>query len=136
MTASTDNAASKQIVLSAIEALSRGEYERYLAHLAQDVRFYTIGTTRYSGLVIGRDKVWSEILGKTSQSIGEGGYREEIVRVVAEGEVVAVQSRGYEKTTNGDDYNNEYACFYVVRDGLIAEMSFYLDTELLSRSEK
>jgi ketosteroid isomerase-like protein len=136
MAISNDNPTNKQIVLSAIEALGRGEYERYLAHLAQDVRFYTIGTTRYSGLIVGRDKVWSEVLGKTSQSIGEGGYREEIVRIVAEGDVVAVQSRGYEKTTNGEDYNNEYACFYVVRDGMIAEMSFYLDTELLSKSEK
>jgi ketosteroid isomerase-like protein len=127
---------NKAVVLSAIKALTDGDYPAYLAHLAEDVRFYTIGKTPYSGLVVGRDAVWSEVLGKTSQSIGESGYREEIVRVTAEGDVVAVQSRGYEITKNGTDYNNEYACFYVVRDGQISEMTFYLDTDLLIRSGK
>jgi ketosteroid isomerase-like protein len=131
-----DAQGNKDVVLSAIAALSAGDYQGYLAHLSEDVRFYTIGTTRYSGLIVGRDAVWSEVLAKTTKSIGEGGYREEILRIIGEGEVVAVQSRGYEKTSNGQDYNNEYACFYVVRDGKICEINFYLDTELLSRSEK
>jgi ketosteroid isomerase-like protein len=128
--------ANKALVLKAIAALEMGDYKAYLDHLAEDVRFYTIGKTRYSGLVVGREAVWTEILGKSTKSIGETGYREEIIRVICEDDVVAVQSRGYEKMTNGSDYNNEYACFYVIRGGKIAEITFYLDTDLLIRSEK
>jgi ketosteroid isomerase-like protein len=127
---------NKEIVLSAIAALTAGDYQGYLGHLSENIRFYTIGTTRYSGLIVGRQAVWSEILEKTTQSIGDGGYREDIVRIIADGNVVAVQSRGFEKTANGADYNNEYACFYVIKDGLIDEMTMYLDTELLNKSEK
>jgi ketosteroid isomerase-like protein len=135
MSYSTDND-NKTLVLKAITALETGDYKAYLDYLAEDVRFYTIGKTPYSGLVVGRQAVWIKILGKTTKSIGEGGYREEIIRVICEGDVVAVQSRGYEKTTTGTDYNNEYACFYVVRGGEIAEITFYLDTDLLIRSKK
>jgi len=132
----TTGNANKALVLRAIAALEAGDYEAYLAYLAEDVRFYTIGTTPYSGLIVGRQAVWDQVLGKTTQSIGEGGYREEIVRVICEDDVVAVQSRGHEQTTAGVDYNNEYACFYVVRAGEIAEITFYLDTDLLIRSGK
>lgn len=126
----------KEVVLSAIRALTEARYPDYLDHLAEDVRFYTIGSTPYSGLIVGRQAVWDQVLGKTTQSIGEGGYREEIKNVVCEGELVVVESRGFEKLTTGGEYNNEYAAIYRVADGRISELTFYLDTDLLVRSGK
>lgn len=126
----------KEVVTSAIQALTEARYADYLDHLAEDIRFYTIGSTPYSGLIVGRDAMWSEVLGKTTKSIGEGGYREEIKRIIADGELVVVESRGFETTKSGNEYNNEYAAIYRVVDGRISELTFYLDTELLVRSGK
>ena len=129
-------ASPKEVVLSAIRALTEARYPDYLDHLAEDVRFYTIGSTPYSGLIVGRQAVWDQVLGKTTTSIGEGGYREEIKNVIADGDLVVVESRGFEKMTTGGEYNNEYAAIYRVTDGRISELTFYLDTELLMRSGK
>lgn len=126
----------RSVVLSAITALTEARYADYLDHLAEDVRFYTIGSTPYSGLIVGRQSVWDKVLGKTSQSIGEGGYREEIVNVICQDDMVVVESRGYETMTDGGAYNNEYAAIYRVTDGQISELRFYLDTDLLVRSGK
>lgn len=130
------NLPPKDVVLSAIKALTEARYTDYLDHLTEDVRFYTIGSTPYSGLIVGRDAVWNEVLGKTTTSIGEGGYREEIKNVIAEGDLVVVESRGFEKMTSGNEYNNEYAAIYRVAEGKISELTFYLDTDLLVRSGK
>lgn len=129
-------AAPKDIVLSAIKALTEARYSDYLDHLAEDVRFYTIGSTPYSGLIVGRQAVWDKVLGKTSKSIGEGGYREEIKNVICQGDLVVVESRGFETMTGGGEYNNEYAAIYRVSGGKISELTFYLDTDLLVRSGK
>jgi ketosteroid isomerase-like protein len=129
-------AAPEEIVLLAIKALTDARYPDYLDHLAEDVRFYTIGSTPYSGLVIGRQAVWDEVLSKTTPSIGEGGYREEIKNVICEGDLVVVESRGFETMANGAEYNNEYAAIYRVTGGKISELTFYLDTDLLVRSGK
>jgi ketosteroid isomerase-like protein len=126
----------KEVVLSAIKALTEARYRDYLDHLANDVRFYTIGSTPYSGLKLGRDAVWSEVLAKTTTSIGESGYREEIKNVIAEGDLVVVESRGFETMKSGVQYNNEYAAIYRVTGGKISELTFYLDTDLLVRSGK
>ena len=128
--------APKDLVLSAIKALTEARYRDYLDHLAEDVRFYTIGSTPYSGLIVGREAVWTEVLGKTTTSIGEGGYREEIKRIICDGDLVVVESRGFEKMVDGGEYNNEYAAIYRIADGKISELTFYLDTDLLVRSGK
>ena len=133
---SGDASDPKTVVLSAIEALTEARYPDYLDHLAEDVRFYTIGSTPYSGLIVGRQAVWDQVLGKTTTSIGEGGYREEIKNVICEGDLVVVESRGFETMTKGGQYNNEYAAIYRVHAGKISELTFYLDTDLLVRSGK
>lgn len=123
-------------MLAAIKSLSDGRFEDYLTYLHDDVQFYTIGSTPYSGLIVGRAEVWKKVLSKTTSSIGPGGYHEKILTVISEGEHVAVRSVGTETMTSGFEYNNEYAAFYRVVNGLIIEISFYLDTDLLIRSKK
>ena len=66
----------------------------------------------------------------------ESGYSEEILTVVGEGDIVVTESRGRKRTKTGQQYNNEYAFVYRLRDGRICEWRCYLDTQLLADTHK
>jgi ketosteroid isomerase-like protein len=121
-------AEKQQVVIKALEALSSGNYEGFLNQLSEDVRFYMVG----AGVWVGRQAV-RELTLRATSSIDSGGYREEIVSIIVEGDVVAVQSRGHEKTKAGLDYNNEYLVFYTVRNGKIVETRSHSDIALTNR---
>ncbi|MGE0543931.1 MAG: nuclear transport factor 2 family protein [Dehalococcoidia bacterium] len=123
--------ANKQVVRSMLAALADADYERMFGFLHEDIRFYVIGTTKYSGLFVGKKDFWERLLKPMTDQIGEGGFREEIVKVIGEGDLIVTESRGFEKLANGMDYNNEYAFIYRLRDGLIVEWNCYLDTALI-----
>ena len=52
--------------------------------------------------------------------------------MVAEGDFVVVQSRGAAQTKDDRPYDNTYCHVMRIRDGKIAELTEYLDTELAS----
>jgi ketosteroid isomerase-like protein len=127
---STD--ANKQLVLDTLAALAAGDYARMLENLTEDVSFYVIGSTRYSGLYQGRQALLQKVLLPIGSQRDESGFSEQILNIVGEGDVVVTESRGQKTTTSGKLYSNEYAFIYRVRDGKIAEWRCYLDTQLLS----
>ena len=123
----------KQVVREALQALTAGEYRGYIDRLAEDVRFHVVGNERRAGDLIGRETVWTTLLEPSSKSIGEAGFREEILKIFSQGEWVAVESKGYEITTDGRPYDNEYCVFYRVVRGEIAEVRIYFDSDLAMR---
>lgn len=125
---------NKKVVLAALNTLGAGEFRKMLDYLTDDIRFYVIGTTKYSGLFVGKEDFYNRLLKPMTDQIGEGGFREEIVKIIGEGDIVVTESRGYEVLTNGKEYNNEYAFIFQLRDGLIAEWNCYLDTMLIASS--
>lgn len=122
---------NKQVVLRTLAALADADYEKILSYLDDDIQFYVIGSTRYSGLFSGKKAFWEDLLKPLTDQIGEGGFSEEIINVVGEGDIVVTESRGHEVLTNGMEYNNEYAFVYRLRDGLITHWNCYLDTMLI-----
>ena len=53
-------------------------------------------------------------------------------RIIAEGDFVVVQARGRNRTKSGKDYCNDY-CFVIrMRDGKMAAVEEYCDTELVT----
>ena len=51
--------------------------------------------------------------------------------VFGEGDFVALQGHGQARTKTGLDYNNTYCLVFRFKEGKIAEVMEYLDTELL-----
>lgn len=125
--------ANRHVVLRALTSLSAADYTGYLAQMAETVRFHIVGGEARGGDVVGRQALWDQVLSRSIQSIGEGGFREKIVRVVAEGDWVVCESVGVETTKTGEAYNNEYLCFFRLAAGAIAEVRYYLDTDLTRR---
>jgi uncharacterized protein len=122
---------NKRIVESFYEAGNTGDMDRCLALLADDIKWTNIGSTRYSGTYVGKEKLISELLGPVFGSL-KGGIMSTIDTTIAEGEFVVVQSRGKAETKDGRPYNNTYCHIFRVRDGKVAEVTEYFDTALTS----
>jgi ketosteroid isomerase-like protein len=125
-------AANKQVVLDTLAALAAGDYPRMLSHLSEDIRFYVIGSTPYSGLFVGRQALLDEVLLPMGRQRDAGGFAEEIIHILGEGDLVVTESRGRKTTAEGRPYNNEYLFIYRLHEGRIAEWRCYLDTQLLA----
>ncbi|MEV0197061.1 hypothetical protein [Nonomuraea sp. NPDC050691] len=51
---------------------------------------------------------------------------------MADGDVVVVEGRNPSVTTSGRDYPNRYCWVFVMRDGEVAEITEYTDTQLIA----
>jgi ketosteroid isomerase-like protein len=123
---------NKEIVRGAVEALSRGNYERFLADAADDLEFHVIGSTAFSGTVSGK----ATLLAQLDQALGdglEGNLEMSIERLIAEGDYVAEQSTGEARTKAGVDYRNTYCRIWKIEDGSVRSITEYLDTEAVTQ---
>jgi len=120
---------NKQIVREFFEAGNRGDMERCIELLADDISWTDIGTTRFSGTYVGKEELSANLLGPLFGQLKAGIYST-IENIVAEGEVVVVQSRGKAETVDGIPYDNTYCHIIRVREGKISEVTEYFDTAL------
>lgn len=124
-------AENKRLIQAFFDAGNRGDMKGCLGQLAEDVKWTNIGSTRYSGSFVGKGDVVSRLLEPVFGQL-KAGIMCTIDNVIAEGDFVVVQSRGRAETKHGRTYNNTYCHVFRVRDGKIAEVMEYLDTELAS----
>ncbi len=127
---------NKKLVLQTLEALAVADFDTMLANMTDDILFYVIGSTSYSGTYIGKQALLQNVLQPMAAQRDEKGYSEEILQIIGEGDVVVTESRGSKTTLEGRQYNNEYAFFYHFRDGKICQWRCYLDTMLLEDTHK
>ena len=124
---------SKKIVEDAFGAMSRGDSEGFMQRLSDDIRWTIIGTTRYSGTYAGKQQLVERLLTPIMADL-ESGIRQNVQNVIAEGDTVVVQTQGESMTKSGKPYNNTYCLVIRVADDKIAELTEYLDTELVTEA--
>jgi len=90
-----------------------------------------MGTTPWSKTYAGKQSVLTDLLGELRTRLADR-YRATALLMIAEGDRVVVQARGQATTKRGAPYNNEYCFIYRMENGLIYEVTEYLDTELLT----
>ena len=122
---------NKQIIDAFYEANNRGDMDAFLALLADDLRWTNIGTTKYSGCFDGKENVIRNLFEPVFGRL-KNGIRATVENVIAEGDFVVVQLRGEAETKDGQRYSGTYCHVFRIRDGLIREVTEYLDTELAS----
>ena len=120
---------NKQLIRAFYEAGNRGDLEECLRYLADDVTWTNIGSMRYSGSFRGKSTLVAELLQPVFGQL-KAGIASTIENMIAEGEFVAVQSRGRAETTDGRPYDNTYCHVFRVVNGKIGEVTEYLDTQL------
>jgi ketosteroid isomerase-like protein len=125
----TDN---KQVVLDFFAAGERGDMEACLALLSDDVTWTNIGTTDFSGTYAGKDAVMHDLIGPLFAQL-EDGIWSTIENLVAEGDVVVVQSGAKARTLDGVPHDNFYCQGIRIQEGKICSVKEYFDTELAAR---
>jgi ketosteroid isomerase-like protein len=122
---------NKQLMEQIFAELSQGNSRPFVEHLADDVRWTVMGTTPWSKIYEGKKAVLTDLLGELRARLADR-YRATAQLVIAEGDRVVVQARGQAVTKSGLPYNNEYCFIYRIAEGMIHEVTEYLDTELLT----
>ena len=122
-------AENKQLVQAFYDAGDRGDMDKCLSYLAEDVKWTNIGSMKYSGVYRGKATLVTKLLQPVFGQL-KAGIASTIDNMIAEGDFVAVQLRGKAETTDGRPYNNTYCHVFTIRGGKIVEVTEYLDTQL------
>lgn len=123
--------ANKKTVLEFFEAGNRGDMETCFGLIADDISWTNMGTTSLSGTYSGKAELMEKLLGPLFGQLKQGIHME-VVRLVAEGDHVVAQTNGSAETLDGRPYNNHYCWIIRLRDGQFAELTEFLDTELVT----
>jgi uncharacterized protein len=122
---------NKELLRRVFDALATGDSRPFIEALSDDVSWRVMGQTRWSGTYYGKATILKDLLGQLGARLA-GRYKASAQRIIAEGELVVVQARGEATTKDGKPYNNEYCFIYRVEDGMIREVTEYLDTQLVT----
>jgi ketosteroid isomerase-like protein len=120
---------NRALIQAFYDAANRPDMNVCLGYLADDVTWTNIGTTKYSGSYAGKSALVEKLLQPVFGQL-KAGIVSTIVNIIAEGEFVAVQSKGQAETTDGRPYNNTYCHVFRIRNGKVVEVTEYLDTQL------
>ena len=122
-------AENKQVVLNFYAAAARGDMDSCFALLADDVVWINIGTTKFSGTYRGKQALIEQLLGPLFAQLKDG-ISTTVENLIAEADMVVAQTTGAAETTDDVPYNNSYCQVMRIRDGRIAEVKEYFDTQL------
>lgn len=122
---------NKTLVRSFFQASNNGDMETSMGLIADDIVWTNIGTTSFSGTHRGISELQEKLLGPLFSRL-ESGVRMTVHRLIAEGDYVVAQMSGEAQTRDGRPYNNTYCWIIRLRDGKFAEVTEYMDTELIT----
>jgi ketosteroid isomerase-like protein len=123
---------NKNVVRKFFEAGNAGDMDTVMALIADDVVWTDIGTTSLSGTYRGKAELGERLLGPLFAQL-KAGITMRIHRLVAEDDFVVAQTSGSAETLEGVPYDNTYCWIIRIRDGQFAEVTEFLDTELVTR---
>jgi hypothetical protein len=118
---------NKQVALTFIDAMGRGDREAFGACLAKDAFTLAKGFAHVSGR-----REYDEMIATAAgfKDIAPGGFKPVIRSVTAEGDRVAVEWEGNATLANGAAYGNQYLMLFTLRDGKICQVNEYFCTKL------
>lgn len=126
-------AENKETIRRIYEALEGGDRSVFGASVQPDYVWRLAGQSSWSKRFAGQEDVRENLL-KPLFALFATEYRARAINLVAEGDQVVAEIRGEVQTKSGRRYNNEYCFLFKFRDGKIAEIVEYGDTELLERA--
>jgi uncharacterized protein len=126
-----ESTTNKEVIQRTFAALAAGDSRPLLELLSEDVTWKVMGRTPWSRTYRGKESVIHDLLRELGGRLS-GRYRATADRIIAEGAYVVVQATGNAVTRTGAPYNNEYCFIYRFENGSIAEVTEYLDTELVT----
>ena len=126
--ADTDTQANKALVARFFETFSTGNVPAIIAAMAPD------GSWWVSGKLDGMSGSYTATgLGPLLEG-ANAGYKAGALRItptgmIAEGDKVAVEAKGYAELLDGRKYDCQYHFLITIRGGKVAEVKEYMDTQ-------
>ncbi|MDP6183078.1 MAG: nuclear transport factor 2 family protein [Gammaproteobacteria bacterium] len=122
---------NKEVVRQAYAAVSRGDAEGLLDCMTDDISYTFFGKHRFARTFNGKPELVEKALVPISEALATP-LNIEITNLIGEGDQVVMEALGRSDTNAGGTYNNIYCMVITLRDGKIAAVREYLDTELVS----
>jgi ketosteroid isomerase-like protein len=122
---------NKEMIRTMFAELGKGNAAAFLDAMSENLKFTLIGNTKFSGTFNGKQEFTAKVLAPLGAAL-EGGLVITPDNLIADGEYVAMQSRGKSTAKNGKPYNNTYCHVFRITNGKISEVTEYLDTELVN----
>jgi ketosteroid isomerase-like protein len=124
-------AENKQMLQDIFAATARGDSRPLVDAMADDFRWTISGDGRWSRSYEGKLAVLTELFPVLRERI-EGRIKMAPQRVLADGDHVVVEARGDNVTKAGRRYDNSYCFIFRIAGGKLAEVTEYMDTELVT----
>ena len=124
---------NKKMMQYIFSELSKGNDKPFLDAMAEKMQWHWMGTGQWSKTFEGKSSVINELWSAVKASITQPS---KVVprRFIADGDYVVVESTGYNTTTDGKQYNNQYCWVLLIKGGKIYELNEYMDTELVTQA--
>jgi len=107
-----------------------GNWQPFLDALAEDAEWTVIGSTGWSNTYRGKPQILGDLFAPLRRALAPPRMSQAL-HMIAEGNMVAVQGQGRNTTRDGRRYENTYCWIFAFRDGKVAAVTEYLDTELV-----
>jgi len=122
---------NKRLLERAYAGAAAGDSQLLFEMLADDVVWTVMGTATWSGTFRGKAELMERLL-KPLGEVLDGPLAVTAERMIAEGELVAVQASIHNRTKAGEPYPNHYFNLFRFEAGKIVEVSEYADTQLMN----
>jgi ketosteroid isomerase-like protein len=122
---------NRRLLQDIFAATAQGDSRLLVESMADDFRWSIAGNNRWSRSYDGKQAVLTELFGALRARI-EGRIKMVPQRFLADGDCVVVEARGANVTKAGVPYNNSYCFVFRLAGGKLAEVTEYMDTELVT----
>jgi hypothetical protein len=109
---------------------AKGNGQPFLDALADDAEWSVIGSTGWSKTYRGKAAILRDLIAPLRRALAPP-LKTHALHMIAEGNMVAVQGQGENVTRDGRRYENTYCWVFAFRDGQVAGITEYADTELM-----
>lgn len=124
-------AENKKLLQDIFDQMAQGNTRAMSDAMADDFRWVFPGNWSWSGIWEPKQVVLDQLLRPLMAQFTD--YRCEADVVLAEGDRVVVQARGYATTKRGEPYHQTYCYIFRMADGQLAEVVEHCDTALVER---
>jgi uncharacterized protein len=121
---------NKQVIEGIFAELANGNGKPFVDAMADDFAWILTGATKWSRTYRGKQAVRRELLAPLFAQFSER-YTNTARRILADGDFVVVECQGSTRTKSGKRYDNTYCYIIRMQDGMMKELTEYLDTALV-----
>jgi hypothetical protein len=123
-------AENKQLLQHIYAELAKSNARPFVEAMAEDFRWTMLGSNPWAKTYDGKQVVLNELFPALRRKMDR--ITTIAHRFIADGDYVAVEARGSNVTRAGVPYNNNYCFVFRVAGGKLAEVTEYMDTELVT----